>query len=148
AVRSQAGVRYTRAGQFALDARGGLVTSTGAAVLDDRGQPITLTGAGAVQIDGSGAITQGGRAVATLAVVSLANARKEGDTLFSGRPGARPAATLVQQGWLETSSVNPAKAMIDMMVSLRAYESSQRVLHAIDETLGRGIDSAGSVNGS
>jgi flagellar basal body rod protein FlgG len=38
--------------------------------------------------------------------------------------------------------------MVDMIVSLRAYESSQRVIHSIDETLQRGINTAGSVGGS
>ena len=33
---------------------------------------------------------------------------------------------------------NPTTVMIDMIVSLRAYESSQRVIHSIDETLSRG----------
>jgi len=38
--------------------------------------------------------------------------------------------------------------MVDMIVSLRAYEASQRVIHSIDETLQRGISSAGSVGGT
>ena len=60
-------------------------------------------------------------------------------TLFTGTPGAKPAETTVEQGYLEGSGVEPARAMVDMIVSLRAYEASQRVLHAIDDTLGKGI---------
>jgi flagellar basal body rod protein FlgG len=37
--------------------------------------------------------------------------------------------------------------MVDMIVSLRAYEASQRVLHAIDDTLGRAVNSVGSSTG-
>ena len=62
--------------------------------------------------------------------------------------GARPAGTTVDQGYLEGSGVEPARAMIDMIVSLRAYESSQRVLHAIDDTLGRATTSVGSATGA
>ena len=29
--------------------------------------------------------------------------------------------------------------MVDMIVSMRAYEASQRVLHAIDDTLGKAV---------
>ncbi len=36
--------------------------------------------------------------------------------------------------------------MIDMIVSLRAYEASQRVIHSIDETLSKAIDGAGAVS--
>jgi flagellar basal body rod protein FlgG len=36
---------------------------------------------------------------------------------------------------------------VDMIVSLRAYESSQRVLHAIDDTLGEATSRVGSSNG-
>jgi flagellar basal body rod protein FlgG len=37
--------------------------------------------------------------------------------------------------------------MVDMLVSLRAFESSQRAIRTIDETLARGINSAGSSSG-
>jgi flagellar basal body rod protein FlgG len=37
--------------------------------------------------------------------------------------------------------------MVDMIVALRADESSQRVLHAIDDTLGRATTSVGSATG-
>jgi flagellar basal body rod protein FlgG len=41
--------------------------------------------------------------------------------------------------------VNPTTVMVDMIVSLRAYESSQRAIRTIDETISRAIDSAGQV---
>ena len=41
------------------------------------------------------------------------------------------------------NDVNPAEAMVDMMVSMRTFESVQRVMHAIDETLGKGINGSG-----
>jgi flagellar basal body rod protein FlgG len=33
--------------------------------------------------------------------------------------------------------------MVDMMVSLRAFESVQRAIHAIDDTLGRAVSGGG-----
>jgi flagellar basal-body rod protein FlgG len=143
AVKTTQGVRYTQDGQFSLDATGQLVNQSGYAVLDDKNQPIKLGATDGVTIADGGAITLNGRAVATIGVVSLTDAQKQGDTLFTGKPGARPAGTAVRQGYLEGAGVDAAKAMVDMMVSMRAYEAGQRVIHAIDETLQKGISSGG-----
>ena len=80
--------------------------------------------------------------------MSLTNAVKQGDNaLHRHARRAKPAETTVEQGFLEGSGVEPARAMVDMIVSLRAYEASQRVLHAIDDTLGRAVNSVGSSTG-
>ena len=94
-----------------------------------------------------GTVRSGTKVVGQIAIVSLTNAVKQGDNVFTGTPGAKPAETTVEQGYLEGSGVEPARAMVDMIVSLRAYEASQRVLHAIDETLGRAVNSVGSSTG-
>ena len=146
AVRTQAGVRYTRAGQLALDASGRLVTATGLPVLDDKGQELKV-GSRDTAIASDGTITAGGKTVGKLGIVSLKDPRKEGDSLYAGTPGARPTETAVRQGALEASAINPARAMVDMIVSLRAFESAQRVIHTIDETLGRGISAGGPGTG-
>jgi len=145
AVKTAAGVRYTRDGQFSVDARGQLVNATGYPVLDDKGNAIAIAGGKDPVVGPDGAVTVDGKAVATIAVVSLDGAKKEGDTLLAGKPGKpgkRPADTSVRQGYLEASAVNVAQAMVEMISSMRAYESVQRVIHAIDETLGRGINGA------
>ena len=90
-------------------------------------QPVTL------RTDRPGGTTQ----------TNLTNATKQGDTLFTGTPGATPQGTEVKQGFLEGSGADPARSMVDMIVSMRAYEATQRVIHAIDDTLGKGIQSAG-----
>jgi flagellar basal-body rod protein FlgG len=148
AVQTPAGTRYTRDGQFQLDGAGRLVNQSGLPVLDTNNQPITIgTNANDVTIGPDGTITSGGRTVARLNVVSLTGPVKEGDTLFSGTPGPGPATTAVRQGSVEGSGVNPARAMVDMLVSFRAYEAQQRVVHAIDETLQKGISAGGSGGG-
>jgi flagellar basal-body rod protein FlgG len=123
------------------------VNQSGYAVLDDRNQAIKLGASDGVTIGDDGAVTLNGKAVARIGVVSLTNAQKQGDTLFAGQPGARPAATTVRQGYLEGAGVDAARAMVDMMVSMRAYEAGQRVIHAIDETLQKGISSGGFGSG-
>jgi flagellar basal-body rod protein FlgG len=145
AVRSPDGVRYTRAGQFALGANGTLTTATGLPVLDDRGQPIVVKG-GDPTIAADGTVSVNGRSIAKLGIVDLRNPLKQGDTLFAGTPAGRPAQTAIKQGFLEGSGVQPAQAMVDMMTSMRAFESVQRVIRTIDETLQKGISTGGGSN--
>jgi flagellar basal-body rod protein FlgF len=140
AVKTPQGTRYTRNGQLELDAKGTLTTTTGYPVLDDQGREITIASSSKVTISTDGTIAGGPK----LAVVSLTNPVKQGDSLFAGTAGARPAGTEVKQGFLEGSGVEPARAMVDMIVSMRAYEASQRVIHSIDDTLGKGIAGVGA----
>lgn len=144
AVKTANGTQYTRNGQFAVDARGQLVTALGDPVLDSKGVPIVLPGTGDPVIGPDGAVTMDGKAVGTIAVVSLKGAVKQGDSLFTGSPTTRATGTQVRQGYLEGSGVNPAEAMVDVISSMRAYEAAQRVIHAIDETLGRAVNGGGA----
>jgi flagellar basal-body rod protein FlgF len=146
-VKTPTGTAYTRDGQLAVDAKGGLMTSTGLPVLDAQGAQINVAGhASDLQIAPDGTIRGGGKTLGKLAIASLTNPSKLGDNLFTGTAGAAPAGTTVQQGAIESSDIDAARVMVDMITSLRAYESSQRVIHSIDETLSRGIDSAGAVS--
>ncbi|MGN6378750.1 MAG: flagellar hook-basal body protein [Gaiellales bacterium] len=150
AVSTPGGVRYTRDGQLSIDPQGRLETTTGYTLLGANGQPIDVsraTGPDDVTIDPTGVVKVKDNVVGKIAIVSLTGAAKQGDSLFTGTPGAAPAGTTVQQGTLEGSGVNPATTMVDMIVSLRAYESTQRVIHAIDDDLGRAVTSVGSATG-
>jgi flagellar basal-body rod protein FlgF len=147
AVQTPQGVAYTRDGQFTTDAKGQLTTITGLQVLGAGGKPITVSDPSYITLAPDGTVSSGGRTAGQIAVVSLTNAVKQGDTLFSGTPGAKPKGTEVEQGYLEGSGVEPARAMVDMIISLRAYEASQRVLHAIDDTLGEATSRVGSASG-
>lgn len=143
-VRTPAGIRYTRDGQLVVDAQGRLQTATGYLVLDDRKQPITVGSSDGLTVAADGTVSRAGRTIARLGIVSLSNPVKQGDTLFAGTPGARPAATGVKQGYLEGSAVDAATAMVDMITSLRAYEAGQKAIQTIDETLQRGIATGGA----
>jgi flagellar basal-body rod protein FlgF len=148
-IQTAQGARYTRNGQLTVDPKGQLASATGDPVLDAQGKPISVAGHGAdLTIGPDGTVSVAGKTAGRLAIVSLATPLKVGDNLFTGTPGATPAGTSLQQGAIEGSDTNPARVMVDMIVSLRAYESSQRVIHSIDETLQRGINTAGSVGGS
>ena len=148
AVQTSNGTLYTRNGQLAVDGQGRLVTSAGDPVLSPTGKPIVVgSHAGDLAISTDGTITAGTQKLGQIGVVSLTSPAKVGANMFSGTPGGKTAGTTVHQGSLEGSGVNPTTVMIDMIVSLRAYESSQRVVRTIDETLQKAIDSGGQVMG-
>jgi flagellar basal-body rod protein FlgG len=147
-VRTPQGVRYTRDGQLTLDAQGRLQTTTGFLVLGSDGKPITVGDPNTLSVGADGTVRSGTKKLGQIDVVSLTGEVKQGDTLFSGKPGAKPANTQIEQGYIEGSGVEPARAMVDMIVSLRAYEASQRVLHTIDDTLGRAVTQVGSATGN
>jgi flagellar basal-body rod protein FlgF len=129
AVQTAAGVRYTRNGQFAVSPQGLLVTAMGDAVLDRGGRPIRTDG----RVD-----------PARLGVVALTDPRKEGDSLVTGTPaGAAPGQ--VRAGALEASGADPARSMVDMISSMRAFEAGQKVIQTIDATLDKAVNRVGSV---
>jgi flagellar basal-body rod protein FlgF len=130
-VRTSGGVRYTRDGQFAASARGTLVTASGDDVLGPNGAPIRLG-------------TDGKVATSDLGVVSLTNAKRQGDNLFTGTAGGAAPGT-VRASALEGSGVNPTTTMVDMISSLRAFESGQRVITTIDSTLQKAANQVGSI---
>ncbi|MEA2154195.1 MAG: flagellar basal-body rod protein FlgF [Solirubrobacteraceae bacterium] len=133
AVRTSAGVRYTRDGQFSASAGGTLVTAAGDDVLGPGGAPVRIGAGGTV-------------APSAIGVVALTNARRQGDTLFTGTPGATATATgTVRGGALEGSAVDPVHTMVEMLGSLRTFEAGQRVITTIDSTLGKAANQVGAV---
>ena len=136
-------LRYTRDGQLEVDPSGRLQTATGYVVLDTANQPIQVGSSDGLTFAGNGAVTRNGKKIATLAVVSLTSPVKQGGTLFAGTAGPRPQGAAVRQGFLEGSGVNATTAMVQMLTSLRTYQSDQQAIQAIDETLKSGIQAGG-----
>jgi flagellar basal-body rod protein FlgF len=136
ALQTANGTRYTRNGQFTADAQGQLVTADGDRVLGRDGRPLTLGADGKVD-------------PRQLGVVLLTNPAKGGDNLITGTPG-RPGGQVagqVRSGALESSGADPTTAMVDMIASMRAYESGQKVIQTIDSTLGKASSEVGRISG-
>jgi flagellar basal-body rod protein FlgG len=136
ALQTANGTRYTRDGQFDANAAGQLVTADGDRVLGRDGRPLTLGADGKVD-------------PRNLNVVLLTNPKKGGDNLVTGTPG-RPAGQVagqVRSGALEGSGADPTTAMVDMIASMRAYESGQKVIQTIDTSLGKATSEVGKVTG-
>ena len=132
AVQGADGVRYTRNGRFTASPDGVLTTATGETVLGRNGGPVRVGADGNVP-------------PAALRVVALQNPAKAGEGLFTGQPGAQVNADLVRSGELEGSGADPARAMVDMIASMRAFEAGQRVIRTIDETLQKAVNDVGQI---
>ena len=130
-VRTAQGIRFTRNGQFMRSAQGTLTDALGNQVLGQNGRPIQ------VRADGTVATNPG--------VFNVPNARKQGDSLFTGTASGRATGT-VRNGALEASGTDPARAMIDMITSERSYEAGQKVIRTIDETLQKAVTSVPSIS--
>ena len=131
AVSTAQGVRYTRDGQFSAAANGTLVDQRGNQVLGPNGQP--------VRVGADGKVPE-----ASVGVFAVTNARKVGDALLQGTAAGR-ATGQVRSGALEGSGADPVRAMTDMIASLRAFESGQKVITTIDSTLQKAANQVGSL---
>ncbi|MEK7475392.1 MAG: flagellar hook-basal body protein [Candidatus Coatesbacteria bacterium] len=141
------GRRYTRAGDFAVDGRGRLVTQAGDPVLTSTGAQI-MVGRRRLDIGADGGILLDGEAVGTLGVVEpddTSMLTKEGESLLAPVPGARfrASGSRVIQGHLERSNVNAVTEMVAMLEALRTYEANQRAITAQDETINTLITQVG-----
>lgn len=159
-VETPEGEAYTRNGSFTLNSEGELVTMDGMPVLGESG-PIVIpprpSGAGGragVEVRGDGRVTVDGRLVGKLRVVAFddpSSLTKTGGGLFVAargavaRPLGAPDGTLVRQGFLEMSNVSAVKEMVQMIAGMRAYETCQRVVWFLDQTLDKSINDVGRV---
>jgi flagellar basal-body rod protein FlgF len=131
AVQTAQGVRYTRDGQFGASAQGLLVDAQGNQVLSQNGAPIAVGAPGSVP-------------ASSLGVFNLTTATKQGNNLYVGTPAGAGTGT-VRQGELEQSAVDPVKTMVDMITSLRTYQSSENAIQTIDGTLQQSASTVGSL---
>ena len=131
-VQTPDGMRYTRNGRFTADGQGRLVDQLGNAVIGRDGAPVTVGADGTVP-------------AGALGVFGVLGAVKAGEGYFTGA-AATQLPTTVRSGALEGSGVDPARKMVDMMASMRAFEAGQKVITTIDETLGKAANQVGSIS--
>jgi flagellar basal-body rod protein FlgF len=133
AVQTNAGIMYTRNGNFQVAANGRLITSSGDAVLGENG-PITVP-SGDIAISADGTLSSSGAVVGKLKVVSFPADTwlvPQGNSYYIGPDAnAQPAArTYVRQGMLEASNVNPVLGMVNLISVQRHADMMQRALSA------------------
>ncbi|MDR0249152.1 MAG: flagellar hook-basal body protein [Oscillospiraceae bacterium] len=145
--------RYTRAGNFAVDAEGYLVTPGGLYVLGQGGR--IWVGTVDFQVDSAGTVYVNGEEADTLRLARFEDngvLRKEGANLFYAQQGLtdedgeeldiepEEVTVTVKQGFLEGSNVDAARETVRMMEAYRHYEINQRIVQIFDEVLGRSVN--------
>jgi flagellar basal-body rod protein FlgF len=136
---------YTRAGDLHVDTSGQLLTATGLPVLGDNG-PISVPPSNSITVapDGTISIVPLGQTAQTSAIVGrikLVNPpadsiQRGADGLFhttGGNPAEADAATTVASGTLESSNVNIASAMVNMIELARHFDLQIKALHTADD---------------
>jgi flagellar basal-body rod protein FlgF len=141
--------RYTRKGNFTRNEEGSLVTQDGLTVLNKNGRAITLDGNN-ISVDAEGNISEDGVHRDTLNIVDFDDPYslvKSGDTSFAPADATvrgRDAEDFqVVQSGIELSNVNPIKVMTEMIEVHRAFESYQKIIKSMDETVSGSLNEIG-----
>ena len=148
-VKTEEGTEYTRNGVFSLNRDHFLVTQDGLPVLGEKG-PVQV-GDGEVVIDEQGVVRVDGTMADTLKVVDFKEPhrlRKTTDARFTAGSGTgmeelKAETTVVRQGFVESSNVNPVRVMTEMIEVLRGYESYQKVMQFMNDTTMKTINEVG-----
>ncbi|OSN01727.1 flagellar basal-body rod protein FlgG [Lonsdalea populi] len=143
---------YTRDGSFQLDANGQMVTSSGYQVQPAITVPDTAISM-TVARDGVVSVTEQGQAAATqigqLTLSTFINPtglQSLGENLYqetqsSGAPTestpGQNGSGVLYQGYVETSNVNVAEELVDMIQVQRAYEINSKAVSTSDAMLQR-----------
>lgn len=143
-------VKYTRDGSFTLNANGYLVTKDGDYVLNTSGNPIRLNPLLNSKIDEFGTIYQNDRPVSRIQITDFTDynyLEHYGENYYQPVEGAtqKAADAKVQEGYLETSNVQVVSEMVELISVTRAYESNQKLIQTIDDTLEVAVNRLGKL---
>ena len=141
---------YTRDGSFQMDQNGQLVTSSGfqivpAIILPETAKKVMVgrDGIVSVEIEGSPAPQQVGHLTLTT-FINDSGLESVGENLYletasSGAPTENApginGAGLLYQGYVETSNVNVAEELVNMIQTQRAYEINSKAISTSDQML-------------
>ncbi len=148
-IETPNGLRLSRAGSFAPNADGELVTPDGFRVMDEGGGAVFIPpDAAKISLAQDGTLSADGEPLTRLGLWQPADPQQlihEGGTLFASPGGLEPVeGGVLMQGFVEESNVNPIAEVSRMIEVQRAYEMGQGLLDREDDrvrnvirTLGR-----------
>lgn len=146
-VETPFGERLTRDGSFGVDSSGRLVSADGYPVMGENGE---IYVGSSFTLNAEREIISDGEYVDRILIVDADNEslRKTGDNLYvNTNPQTQTLNTdsKVMQGFLEGSNVDLAKSIVNMIEVYRNFESNQKVIKMIDETLGKAVNDIGKI---
>jgi flagellar basal-body rod protein FlgF len=137
---------YTRAGDLRVDPSGALTTATGNTVLGDSG-PINVPPYSSIHIGSDGSVSivprgQTAQTISTVGRIKLVNPPADeltrgNDGLFrtnSGADAESDATVHLMSGTLESSNVNIAETMANMIELARNYEVQVKAMKTAEDT--------------
>jgi len=139
-VQTAEGIQYTRAGNFALNPQGVIVTARGLPVASQGGGSLTVPeNARNITIDGKGVVSTEEGEIGSLMVAEFANEQTldpAGNGLYRTDEAPLPGDnTSVIQGKIEGSNVLPVVEMTRMIEVSREYQAIQRMVQTEHERL-------------
>lgn len=147
---------YTRDGHFHVDLNGYLVNDSGYKVLGNNLktgniEPIYV-GKAEFILDGNNNLLLDNTPAYKLNMIDFADSnqnypslKKAGDNLYEGENPVQSDDIVVKQKFLEKSNVNVINEMVNMMTVMRSFESNQKIIQSMDETLGKAVNEVGVV---
>jgi len=140
-------IGFTRSGNFKVDSENRLVTQDGLQVLgvDSQGKTFSITADnGSFNVDNKGYINGTQSKIMTVDFPDYKELAPQGGTTYiSGKGDYKLTDTTIQQGGLESSNVDVMDQMVKMMEVSREFESNQKVLKVVNETLDKTVNDVG-----
>lgn len=149
-VQKNGHILLRRSGHFKLNPKGFLVDNQGAKVMGPSG-PIQLpamANSGSTQtgtnitVAKDGTIVVNGRDYARLQLVQVKKPQtinRMGNSYYSAPKNmitqSNVAKSKIMQGFIESSNVNSLSGLVDMTKNMRLFQSQQRVMKSMNETL-------------
>ena len=153
-------IMYTRDGNFTLNSEGVLMTQDGDYVLSADGSLIELDPNLKVEIAMNGNIIQDGEVVNTIGIFDFEktiypdgrytynNLEHYGENMYYPIDGVTATAGTgsVYAGFLEQSNVSVVDEMVNMIAVQRNYDTNQRMITTIDDTLEIAVQQLGRLS--
>ncbi|MCX7904266.1 MAG: flagellar hook-basal body complex protein [Caloramator sp.] len=128
--------RYTRDGRFLIDEKGFLKHSSGLNVLGTDNKPIRVN---------SDNIDVNQLNFLIVDFEDKASLKKDKENLFYSASQGNIVNVDIKQGYLEKSNVDAIEVITEMISIMRSYESNQKVIQSLDETLNKTVNEIGSI---
>lgn len=142
--------KYTRDGSFTLNVDGYLVTKDGDYVLNSNRQRIRLDPMATTRIDENGTIYQNDREITRIGLQDFEDynyLEHYGENYYQPVEDATPVESNAKmyEGYLEASNVQVVTEMVELISATRTYESNQKIIQTIDDTLDKAVNQLGKV---
>lgn len=135
-IETPLGARYTRAGNFAINGEGTLVTMEGHPVMSPDGGLIAVPdNVTDISINGAGEVTANGEELGVIGVFEFENQQeleRVGSTMFKSAQEPDPAVqSKVMQGVLETSNINGVSELVRVMQVSKSVASTAKYVEVM-----------------